>query len=131
MKRLKSNMDYGMFLPIQKAAVAAVTGDQSCVETTRLAYEKRRDLLCDGFSAIGWRMERPAATMFVWAPLPEGYEKSEDFAIRLVEKAGVIVTPGSAFGPSGEGYVRLALVQDEAEINRAVKAVAGSGILRR
>lgn len=131
MKLLKSNMDYGMFLPIQKAAVAAVTGDQSCVETTRKAYEKRRDILCDGFSAIGWQMERPAATMFVWAPLPKGYEKSEDFAIELVERAGVIVTPGSAFGPSGEGYVRLALVQDEDMIGRAVKAVADSGILRR
>lgn len=130
LKLLKSNMDYGMFLPIQQAAIAAITGDQSCVETTRAAYEQRRNCLCDGFSAIGWRMERPMATMFVWAQVPEHYPDSESFAMDLVEKAGVIVTPGSAFGPSGEGYVRLALVQDLEAIRRAVDAVAASGILK-
>lgn len=131
LKLLKSNMDYGMFLPIQKAAAAAITGDQSCVERTRQAYERRRDLLCGGFDAIGWRMEKPKATMFVWAPIPEGYESSEEFAAELVEKAGVMVTPGRAFGPSGEGHVRLALVQDEEVIRQAVQAVADSGVLGR
>lgn len=131
LKLLKSNMDYGMFLPIQKAAAAAITGDQSCVERTRQAYERRRDLLCGGFDAIGWRMEKPKATMFVWAPIPEGYESSEEFAAELVEKAGVMVTPGRAFGPSGEGHVRLALVQDEDVIRQAVQAVADSGVLGR
>ena len=74
LKLLKSNMDYGMFLPIQKAAVAAIIGDQSCVAVTRAAYETRRNIMCDGFSSIGWNMERPAATMFVWAAIPENFK---------------------------------------------------------
>ena len=131
LKLLKSNMDYGMFLPIQMAAVAALTGDQSCVETTRKAYERRRDLLCEGFDRIGWHMEKPKATMFVWAPIPEHYATSQEFVMDLVEKAGVIVTPGSAFGACGEGFVRLALVQDEEAIERAVAAVDQSGILKK
>ncbi|MCD2493153.1 aminotransferase class I/II-fold pyridoxal phosphate-dependent enzyme [Lacrimispora sp. NSJ-141] len=126
---LKSNMDYGMFLPIQKAAVAALTGDQSCVEAARAAYERRRDLLCDGLSSIGWKVERCPATMFVWADIPEKYDSSEAFVRDLAEKAGVIATPGSAFGPSGEGHVRFALVQDEDKINEAVAAIKESGIL--
>ena len=130
LKNLKSNMDYGMFLPIQQAAITAITGDQECVAVTRRAYEKRRDVLCDGLKKIGWEMEKPEATMFVWARIPAHYEKSEDFAMDLVEKAGVLVTPGSAFGPSGEGHVRLALVRDEEELNRAVEAIRRSGILK-
>ncbi len=130
LKKLKSNMDYGMFLPVQKAAIAAITGDQNCVERTRKAYEKRRDILCEGFTAIGWNMEKPEATMFIWTPIPSHYEKSEEFAMDLVEKAGVMVTPGNAFGPSGEGYVRLALVQDEEVLKKAIQAVRESGILK-
>jgi len=130
LKVLKSNMDYGMFLPIQKAAIAAITGCQDCVQETRNAYERRRDVLCNGFQDIGWDMEKPQATMFVWASIPSHYEKSEDFAMDMVNKAGVLVTPGSAFGPSGEGYVRLALVQDEEMLMKAVQSVGESGILR-
>jgi len=129
-KTLKSNMDYGMFLPIQKAAVAAITGDQTCVETTRAAYEKRRNALCDYMTRIGWRMEKPQATMFVWAKIPEKFKDSETFARELLEKSGVLVTPGSAFGPSGEGYVRLALVQAEEVLIQAADQVDKSGILR-
>ena len=129
LKLLKSNMDYGMFLPIQAAAIAAVTGDQSCVEVTRQAYETRRNIMCDGFTSIGWKMDRPAATMFVWAAIPGHYESSEEFVMDLVKKAGVMVTPGSAFGPSGEGYVRLALVQDAKVLDKAIDAVKKSGIL--
>lgn len=129
LKLLKSNMDYGMFLPIQKAAVAAITGPQECVKTTRQAYEIRRNILCDGFTSIGWKMDRPAGTMFVWAAIPENYSSSEEFVLDLVEKAGVMVTPGSAFGPSGEGFVRLALVQDREMLNKAIQAVKESGIL--
>lgn len=129
--KLKSNMDYGIFLPIQHAAIAAVTGDQSCVKETCAAYERRRNLLCDGLYAIGWPVARPAATMFVWAPLPKGYANSQAFAAELLEKAGVLVTPGAAFGPSGEGHVRMALVQDEEEINIAIEAIKQSGILQR
>ncbi|MCD8084549.1 MAG: aminotransferase class I/II-fold pyridoxal phosphate-dependent enzyme [Clostridiales bacterium] len=130
LKMLKSNMDYGMFLPLQKAAAVALTGDQSCVEATCHAYQARRDILCDGLNAIGWRMEKPAATMFVWAPVPAGFASSEEFAMELAEKTGVIVTPGSAFGPSGEGHVRMALVQDEPELREAIRAIKESGILQ-
>lgn len=129
LKTLKSNMDYGMFLPIQKAAIAAITGDQSCVAQTRAAYEKRRDLLCDGFNAIGWQIDKPEATMFVWAKIPDHFNDSLEFVTELFERTGVLVTPGSAFGPSGEGYVRMALVQDEEAIGKAVDAVKESGIL--
>ncbi|RHP31023.1 aminotransferase class I/II-fold pyridoxal phosphate-dependent enzyme [Lachnotalea sp. AF33-28] len=126
---LKSNMDYGMFLPVQEAAIAAITGDQSCVAATRAAYEHRRDVLCGGLNSIGWKMEPSRATMFVWAKLPAGYTDSEKFAMELLEKTGVMVTPGSAFGPSGEGHVRMALVQDEEVIREALQSIKESGIL--
>ncbi|AGC68673.1 LL-diaminopimelate aminotransferase DapL [Thermoclostridium stercorarium subsp. stercorarium DSM 8532] len=129
LKMLKSNLDYGMFIPIQKAAIAAITGDQSCVSRTREAYEIRRNILCDGFNSIGWHMKKPEATMFVWAPIPPKYEKSIDFAMDMLNRAGVMVTPGSAFGPSGEGHVRIALVQDIEDIKKAIEAVKRSGIL--
>lgn len=129
LKILKSNMDYGMFLPIQQAAIAAITGDQSGVETTRKAYERRRDILCDGLNALGWKIDKPEATMFVWAAIPSHYATSEEFVMDMVTQSGVIVTPGSAFGPSGEGYVRMALVQEEENLMQAVEAVRQSGIL--
>lgn len=123
LRLLKSNMDYGMFLPIQMAAIAALNGDQSCVERTRKAYERRRDVLCESFRKAGWAIEKPKATMFVWAPLPGNYKNSQEFAMELVEKAGILVTPGSAFGESGEGFVRMALVQDEEAILKAAEAI--------
>lgn len=129
LKLLKSNMDYGMFLPLQKAAVTAITGDQACVAETRAAYERRRDILCDGLKEIGWDMRKPEATMFVWAPIPSHYTSSEQFAMDLIQKCGVLLTPGSAFGPSGEGHVRMALVQDEPELKKAIAAIKKSGIL--
>lgn len=128
LKTLKSNMDYGMFLPIQAAAVEAITGDQSVVAETRAAYERRRDVLCDGLIAAGWQMDKPPGTMFVWAPIPQQYADSETFVKDLLDKTGVLVTPGSAFGPSGEGYVRMALVQSEEDMQRIVSAVSASGI---
>ncbi|MFR9189937.1 MAG: pyridoxal phosphate-dependent aminotransferase [Anaerotruncus massiliensis (ex Togo et al. 2019)] len=127
---LKSNMDYGMFLPVQKAAIAAVTGDQSCVAATRRAYQDRRDILCDGLTAIGWPVERSRATMFVWAKLPGGRTDDQAFAQELLAKTGVLMTPGSAFGPSGRGYLRIALVQDEPEMRRAIEAIKSSGLLK-
>lgn len=128
LKTLKSNMDYGMFLPIQAAAVEALTGNQAVVAETRAAYEHRRDVLCDGLIEAGWHMEKPAGTMFVWAPIPSSYQDSETFVANLLDKTGVLVTPGSAFGPSGEGYVRMALVQSEDTMKKIVEAVAASGI---
>ncbi len=130
LKALKSNLDYGMFLPIQKAAAAALTGPQDCVETTRRAYERRRDVLVDGLNRIGWPIEKPKATMFVWARIPEAFPDSETFTRELLKRAGVLVTPGAAFGPSGEGHVRIALVQDEDEMRDVVRAVEESGILK-
>lgn len=131
LKTLKSNMDYGMFLPIQAAAVEALTGNQAVVAETRAAYEHRRDVLCDGLIKAGWHMEKPAGTMFVWAPIPDSYQDSESFVADLLDKTGVLVTPGSAFGPSGESYVRMALVQSEDTMKKIVEAVAASGIFSK
>ncbi len=128
LKTLKSNMDYGMFLPIQAAAVEALTGNQAVVAETRAAYEHRRNVLCDGLIEAGWHMEKPAGTMFVWSPIPDSYQDSESFVADLLDKTGVLVTPGSAFGPSGEGYVRMALVQSEDTMKKIVEGVAASGI---
>lgn len=129
LKSLKSNMDYGMFLPVQKAAAAALLGPQECVEATRLAYQSRRDVLVDGLNSAGWKIQKPKATMFVWAKIPEPFTSSEEFTMELLKRAGVLVTPGSAFGPSGEGHVRLALVQTEEELRWAVRSIRESGIL--
>ena len=130
---LKSNIDYGIFLPVQKAAVAAITGDQACVEMVRRAYERRRDVLCEGLTAIGWKVDKCPATMFVWAKIPSRFRNRSDasniFVMELLDQAGVLVTPGSAFGPSGEGYVRMALVQDEEAMKRGIRAIKESGIL--
>lgn len=125
---LKSNIDYGMFLPIQQAAIAALTQDQTCVYETRDTYQARRDVLVRGLREIGWRVEAPKATMFLWANIPSTYQNSELFAIDLLRKTGVLVTPGSAFGTYGEGYVRIALVQDEAVIQEAVARIRNSKI---
>jgi Aspartate/tyrosine/aromatic aminotransferase len=130
-KTLKSNMDYGMFIPIQKAAIAAITGDQACVSSTRAAYENRRNFLCDGLTEIGWSVDRCPATMFVWTKIPEHYTSSQEFTMNLLEKTGVIFTPGSAFGPAGEGHVRIALVQDEDVMRTAIDAIRDSGILNK
>lgn len=129
-RALKSNMDYGMFLPVQKAAVAALTGPQDCVEETRRAYQRRRDVLVGGLDAAGWHIEKPKATMFVWAKIPAPYTDSAAFTRGLFERTGVLVTPGAAFGPSGEGHVRMALVRSEEEMKDAVKAIEKSGILK-
>ena len=129
---LKSNIDYGMFLPIQKAAIAAITGDQSCVATTRAAYEERRDVLVKSFAEAGWKMDTPAGSMFAWAPIPAKYAAmengSESFVIDMLNKSGVLVTPGSAFGPSGEGFVRMALVQNPDALQDAANRLKQSGL---
>jgi len=128
LKTLKSNIDYGMFLPIQAAAIEAISGNQDIVAETRAAYERRRDVLCDGLIEAGWQMDKPPGTMFVWAPIPAKYATAEEFVTDLLDKTGVLVTPGSAFGPSGEGYVRMALVQSEEDMQKAVDAVRLSKI---
>lgn len=129
LRTLKSNLDFGIFLPVQKAAVAAITGDQSCVRDVRDAYAARRDYLVEELGKLGWHIEKPAGTMFVWARLPEGWDSSEEFCIALLEQAGVSITPGSAFGALGEGYVRFALVRTEEEMGRAFARIRESGVL--
>ncbi|MBR1647640.1 MAG: aminotransferase class I/II-fold pyridoxal phosphate-dependent enzyme [Selenomonadaceae bacterium] len=110
-KLLKSNIDYGLFLPIQKAAIAALQSPREVIDKTRAAYVERIDALIDGLNSAGWKIDKPRATMFVWAPVPEGFGTSEEFVKTLLERANVLVTPGNAFGNSGEGFVRMALVQ--------------------
>ena len=120
--RLKSNFDYGIFYPIQEAAIAALTGPQDCVSETAAIYQKRRDIIVDGFNELGWKVERPKASMYVWAPVPTG-QSSFDFTVSLLKNTGVVVIPGSAFGTCGEGYVRIALVQPESRLTEAVARI--------
>ena len=109
LKKLRGQIDFGMFLPVQKAAIAALTGPLDMVKTQCGLYQQRRDALCGGLRSIGWNVPDSHGSMFVWAPIPAKYAKSMDFCLELVEKSGVLCTPGSSFGPLGEGYVRFAL----------------------
>lgn len=129
LKQLKSNLDYGVFLPVQKAASMALQNGAAFNEEMRLIYKRRRDCLVQGLHEIGWLVDLPEAGMFVWAEIPKSYS-SKQFAIELMNQAHVAVTPGIAFGPSGEGYVRIALVEDENVIQKAVCSIKDSGILR-
>jgi len=126
LEKLKSNVDSGAFLAIQQAAVAALSGPQDCVEEMRAIYRKRRDLLIDGLAQAGWRIPKPKATCYVWAPVPEGYT-SAGLAETLLQEAGVLSTPGSAYGACGEGYVRFSLTvqggRPEARIGEAVARI--------
>ena len=131
LKSLKSNIDYGMFLPLQDAAIAALLGSQDCVAATREAYQARRDYLVDGFKKIGWTIRKSSSTMFLWARLPQGYTDSFAFTRELLQKSGVLMTPGTAFGTEGEGHVRIALVADEAELAQAVAMIEKSGVLEK
>ena len=128
-KKLRTQIDFGMFAPIQKAAVATLLGPLEGVKAQRKVYEARRNALCGGLRGIGWPVPDSHGSMFVWAPVPAGHTSSMDFCLELIEKAGVICTPGSSFGPSGEGYVRFALTLPEDVIREAVAAIGQSGIL--
>jgi len=128
-KRLRSQIDYGMFLPIQYAAAAALNGPQDSVARNRAEYQARRDSLCGGLRSIGWDVPDSQGSMFVWAPLPAGYANSTEFCFELLARTGVLCTPGSAFGPLGEGYVRFALVLPVPVIEKIVSEVKASGIL--
>lgn len=129
-RTLRSQIDYGIFLPIQYAAIAALTGPDDFIEEQRQQYEARNRALCGGLRKIGWNVPDSQGTMFIWAKIPEGYESSADFCIRLMERTGVIVTPGSAFGSEGEGYVRMALVVDEQMIAEIIRVLDESGIFK-
>jgi alanine-synthesizing transaminase len=120
--RLKSYLDYGSFQPLQIAATVALREARGQPAEAAAVYEGRRNALCDGLARVGWEVERPRATMFVWAPIPAG-EPSQEFALRLLREAHVAVSPGSGFGADGEGFVRFALVENEQRIAQAVRGI--------
>jgi len=123
--RMKSYHDYGTFTPIQVASIIALEGPQDCVETVRRVYQGRRDVLCSGMKAIGWNVEVPKATMYVWAPLPEPYRKlgSLEFSKKLLADAKLAVAPGVGFGQHGDGHVRFALIENEARTRQALRGI--------
>ena len=129
-KKLRTQIDFGMFLPIQHAAIAALTGPLDMVQRQCADYQARRDALCGGLRGIGWNVPDSHGSMFVWAPLPQGRTDSMAFCMELIDKAGDICTPGASFGPSGEGYVRFALTLPVERIAQAVQAIADSGLIR-
>ena len=128
LQKIKANMDFGVFTAIQRAAMAALDGPQEyCAEVARI-YRKRRDLFLEGVRGLGFDLPAPKAGMYVWLPIPKGYGNSLDFTADLLEKTGVVVSPGSGFGTSGEGYVRVALCDTEERIALAVRRMAEAGI---
>ena len=123
--RIKSYLDYGMFTPIQVAAIAALEGDQGCVDEIRDMYRVRRDVLCDGLNAAGWAVEKPRATMFVWAKIPPQFQNmgSLEFSKLLLKEAGVAVSPGIGFGQYGDDHVRFALIENEHRTRQAIRGI--------
>ncbi len=123
--RIKSYLDYGTFTPIQVAAIAALEGDQTCVHDIRDMYQSRRDVLCEGLNALGWPVEKPKATMFVWAKIPEQYREmgSLEFAKKLIRDANVAVSPGIGFGQYGDDHVRFALIENEHRTRQALRNI--------
>lgn len=126
LKHIKSYLDYGMFRPIQLAANIALSGPQECVEDVVAEYKKRRDCLCNGLRKLGWEVSLSKATMFVWAKIPELYKNmnSQAFTQKMLQDAFVIVTPGSAFGEKGEGYVRFSLITNTEKINKVLESTS-------
>jgi len=123
--RMKSYLDYGMFTPIQVAAIAALEGPQDCVQDIVNMYRSRRDVLCDGLNSAGWAVEKPKATMFVWAPIPEQYRAmgSLEFTKKMLQEAKVAVSPGIGFGEYGDGFVRFGLIENEHRTRQAVRGI--------
>jgi len=123
--RIKSYLDYGMFTPIQVAAIAALEGPQECVSEICQLYRQRRDVLCDGLNSIGWKVEKPKATMFVWARIPEQYRDmgSLEFSKMLLKEAKVAVSPGVGFGAYGDDHVRFGLIENEHRTRQAIRCL--------
>ena len=123
--RIKSYHDYGTFTPLQVGSIIALEGPQDCVEQIRLTYQKRRDVMCAGLTGALWPVEKPQATMYVWAPIPEPYRKlgSLEFAKKLLASAKVAVSPGIGFGEHGDGHVRFALIENEARTRQALRGI--------
>lgn len=123
--RMKSYLDYGMFTPIQVAAIAALEGPQECVKEISDMYQNRRDVLCEGLNALGWKVEKPKATMFVWAPIPERFKAmgSLEFSKLLLKEAKVAVSPGIGFGEYGDDHVRFGLIENEHRTRQAIRGI--------
>ena len=123
--RMKSYLDYGTFTPIQVAAIVALEGPQDCVEDIRRMYQSRRDVLCDGLKAAGWEIDKPQATMFAWAKIPEQYRDmgSLEFSKKLLKEANVAVSPGVGFGEYGDDYVRFGLIENEHRTRQAIRSI--------
>ncbi len=123
--KIKSYLDYGMFTPIQVAAIAALEGPQDCVDEIRMMYQRRRDVLCDGLNAMGWDVVKPKATMFVWAPIPQPYRQmgSLEFSKKLLREARVAVSPGVGFGSYGDDHVRFGLIENEHRTRQALRGI--------
>ena len=123
--RIKSYHDYGTFTPIQVASIVALEGPQDCVEQVRMTYQKRRDVLCAGLHSVGWNVEIPRASMYIWAPIPEAYKAmgSLEFAKKLLVDAKVAVSPGIGFGQYGDDHVRFSLIENEARSRQAVRGI--------
>jgi alanine-synthesizing transaminase len=123
--RIKSYHDYGTFTPIQVASILALEGPQDCVEQVRMTYQKRRDVLCAGLHSVGWQVEVPKASMYIWAPIPEAYRAmgSLEFAKKLLNDAKVAVSPGIGFGQYGDDHVRFSLIENEARTRQAVRGL--------
>lgn len=123
--RMKSYLDYGTFTPIQVAAIVALEGPQECVQEIRQMYQDRRDVLCDGLEAAGWKIERPKATMFAWAKIPEAYREmgSLEFSKKLLKEASVAVSPGIGFGEYGDDHVRFGLIENEHRTRQAIRSI--------
>ena len=130
-KALRTQFDYGTFLPVQYGAIAALTGPFDGVQEQAEEYQRRSQALCGGLREIGWNVPDSDATMFAWAPLPEGYTNSEAFCLELMEKSGVICVPGSSFGSLGEGHVRFALVLPPEQLKEVVESIRQSGMIRK
>lgn len=128
-KKLRSQIDYGPFLPVQYGAIAALEGPDEGVRKRCTEYQRRRDALCGGLRRIGWDIPDSEGTMFAWGKIPQGYSDDVAFVMELLEKSGVLCTPGSSFGKLGKGHVRFALTMPVEEIEKAVKAVEASGIV--
>jgi alanine-synthesizing transaminase len=123
--RIKSYHDYGTFTPIQVAAIVALEGPQACVEQVRMTYQKRRDVLCAGLNGLGWRVQVPKASMYIWAPIPAAYRAmgSLEFAKKLLGDAKVAVAPGIGFGQYGDDHVRFAMIENEARTRQAIRGI--------
>ena len=123
--RIKSYHDYGTFTPIQVASIVALEGPQECVEQIRMTYQRRRDVLCSGLDSVGWNVQVPKATMYVWAPIPDAYRASGslEFAKKLLADAKVAVSPGIGFGQYGDDHVRFSMIENEARTRQAIRGI--------